>query len=1135
MLCFILAFSILIIHLRGHEFKMNQGQVGFLFQLLREIDSCFNLGELRELCFLLNIEYEHLPGDERLSKIRSLLLYQAKAGPEELGRLLAQLRALRPNSVWPDIPELALLKQEIDSMDESSPRIVWGDISVGNVSRMAIGHGAQVHINYVGERRTELPTKEQLKAHLRALTQQSEYLRWNDESVEDHYIHEKSKVLPLFASPYEDLGSEASDLINTMKENNRLVILGEPGMGKTTAMQRMVWEIAHRGNIVPVFVRLLSFRGDLLESIRVTLNKTKILHFDNIHAVRYFLYEQPCLFLFDGLNEVPGDQRNIVGKIDNFINDFPDHQYIITSRMHDKIWKELHSSEIIEKAVVIQRITNQQVRAYLIAHLADEGSDLFDQMSKQMKKLSHVPLFLWMMKEVGIVNGIIPKTQGELFESFVNQSLSRDNKLEIRIRSSVKRTALINLAFNFQLVHRLSCTYKDARDWLEPNLLEQTDLVLEELLMHGLLKGEDEQLRFLQQSIQEYFAAIRLNQKLNEHRLNEQVWLKWLNRITKLLIYFLIINLLLTVIIFGFLKNPELLNNVFQLIFSSTFLLVLIWLVNKYIFFRFTFRQYAKWLSDDWWVECFLLLAGLTEQNNWLVYRILETKPWIALWCMAEGKPVDNKLQSLVQDKTFNKLLFGSVEQRLNALEDLARIINDRSIPYLIMALEDENEQVVDFGVQLLTRVGEPSINFLIPELDSRFERTRLAVIRALGGVWRLPFLVALGDRDRSRRLNAISRLGDLQDERTVQPLVAGLKDKDPYIRKETLKTLRMIGDPRSIRPIIHMLNDSNHNVRVEAATVLRGFGVQTIGLLLTAFKETNGTVQREVVKLLGDFRDPLALDSLIAALGNGDFEVRMRVASSLGKMGEVALEPLLATLSDTNKDWAVRGDAAKALGELGDERAVGLLLNAFEDENVYIRRMVAEALGKLGDISVLEPLIIALEDEDWLIREAVAKALQRLGEAAIEPLTKRLMDKRWVIRGESAKILGGLGDDRVLEPLLVALKDENSYVRSAAALGLGKLGNNQALESLLASFSDENIFVRVAATEALGELGDTRALELLVDSVKDESASVRRAVAEALGKLGTYQAIEPLNIALNDEDEEVRVSAKNALLVLKN
>lgn len=85
-----------------------------------------------------------------------------------------------------------------------------------------------------------------------------------------------------------------------------------------------------------------------------------------------------------------------------------------------------------------------------------------------------------------------------------------------------------------------------------------------------------------------------------------------------------------------------------------------------------------------------------------------------------------------------------------------------------------------------------------------------------------------------------------------------------------------------------------------------------------------------------------------------------------------------------------VRKNAASALGDLGDERAVEPLIEALKDEDKYVRKSAAEASGKLGDERLVEPLIEALNDEDWFVQEKAAAALGKMGDTrAIGPLAR--------------------------------------------------------------------------------------------------------------------------------------------------
>ena len=86
----------------------------------------------------------------------------------------------------------------------------------------------------------------------------------------------------------------------------------------------------------------------------------------------------------------------------------------------------------------------------------------------------------------------------------------------------------------------------------------------------------------------------------------------------------------------------------------------------------------------------------------------------------------------------------------------------------------------------------------------------------------------------------------------------------------------------------------------------------------------------------------------LIKTLGyKTDSGVRRTAALALGKIGEPAVEPLIAALKDS--DDCVRREATEALGKIG-EPAVEPLIAALKDSDDYVRREAAEALGKIGE-----------------------------------------------------------------------------------------------------------------------------------------------------------------------------------------
>ena len=208
-----------------------------------------------------------------------------------------------------------------------------------------------------------------------------------------------------------------------------------------------------------------------------------------------------------------------------------------------------------------------------------------------------------------------------------------------------------------------------------------------------------------------------------------------------------------------------------------------------------------------------------------------------------------------------------------------------------------------------------------------------------------------------------------------------------------------------------------------------------------------------------------------------------------------------------------MRRDAAKALGELGDTRAVGPLTASLRDSHAHVSAEAAIALGKLGDTRAVEPLIGFLHSE-----RATAKALRELKHNALSDLSytglkavENLVKEHAHVRASAVEALAKLGDSRAVEPLIASLEDDDADVRFSAARTLGELGDARAVEPLAARLG---VYGAESFVAALAKLG---AIEQLIACVKDWNTNdaVRVSAAEALGDLGDVRATEALVVAL--------------------
>ena len=433
-----------------------------------------------------------------------------------------------------------------------------------------------------------------------------------------------------------------------------------------------------------------------------------------------------------------------------------------------------------------------------------------------------------------------------------------------------------------------------------------------------------------------------------------------------------------------------------------------------------------------------------------------------------------------------------------------------------------------------------------------------IAVVELGGGQSFVPLIRALRHRSWGVRADAARLLGRLRDDRALRPLIGALDDEESEVQVAAAEALGELGNPVASVPLIGALRSPLCRRKQAAIAALRKLrsplAVEPL-IEVVAAKTVDGRMsdtdrQDRVLAAhaLGELGF-LAVTPLMVALKQAEPEVKPYIVQALGLVGgpeaEQAVETLTAALKDEERGGIARPAAAKALGQLGDARAVKPLLAALKDNkwswSSRLRETAAEALGKLGDARAVEPLIAALKDKELSVRLAAAGALGELGHAAaVEPLVAALERTSSPLCATVAEALGKLGDARAVEPLIALWHTILSYLGGdytdalkATARALGALKDSRSVEPLIAALGRDydDLAMQRASTEASGPTGPGRPQqEVLIRSSKFYYADIRRYAAEALGQLGDARAVETLIATLDDMYEHVRVAAAEGL-----
>ncbi|MBW4594851.1 MAG: HEAT repeat domain-containing protein [Brasilonema angustatum HA4187-MV1] len=234
-------------------------------------------------------------------------------------------------------------------------------------------------------------------------------------------------------------------------------------------------------------------------------------------------------------------------------------------------------------------------------------------------------------------------------------------------------------------------------------------------------------------------------------------------------------------------------------------------------------------------------------------------------------------------------------------------------------------------------------------------------------------------------------------------------------------------------------------------------------------------------------------LKRIIESLGDSRGLVRMRVAETLGQVGELATPFLLEALAH-HPNVVVRRASAKTLTIIADPKAVPTLVHSFlNDEDTVVQGSSVGALARIGEAAVPPLLeILASRNSSENTKGHAAWALAFIGAQAKEYIYKEINsdspDVRAAVVGAIAKILQENPQEEAFGILVNALGDSDTNVRCEAAAVLGNLTYRPAVANLLELLHHPDWESRKAAALALMKIGDRTALEPLQAALGQES-----------------------------------------------
>ena len=554
-----------------------------------------------------------------------------------------------------------------------------------------------------------------------------------------------------------------------------VLLVGKPGSGKTTALERLLAE----GNLIagrlPIFLRLRDLNPKLihpvLERLRLGLLK-RGLRF-SLETLEELLQRGQFLLLFDGINELPAPGLR------RAVQDFRERYRPTTPMIFTTRPLNVGIDLGIEKKLEMKPLSPAQMQEFVQKHLGcKQGDAFFKQLKDRLRQFGETPLLLWMLCGLFRNKKQIPANLGEAFRWFASiyedkKELAENRFWQSRFLQALAVQMMPQGGDPFGL--RMQISRQEAEELLAEalgiSLLEASRKLTLLLSEHLLQLQSQDELEFKHQLFQEYYAAEYLLAQL-PHLSDRELQKYYLN----------------------LLDWSEVVALVAGLVQTEAAAL----------------RLTRLGLEVDWYWGA--RLAGEVPQPFQTA-----TVGLVAAQSVAQSLSVELRVELLEKTRSktavpglLNALKHEDSDVCVSAAAALGQLQSEAAIPGLLKALEHENWQVRQNAAAALGQLqSEATIPGLLKALEHEDLNVRGRAAVALGQLQNeaaIPGLLkALADEGLANsvvRGSAAKALGQLQSEVAIPGLLKALEHEDPYVCWSAAAALEELESEAAILPI---------------------------------------------------------------------------------------------------------------------------------------------------------------------------------------------------------------------------------------------------------------------------------------------------------------------------------------------
>lgn len=318
---------------------------------------------------------------------------------------------------------------------------------------------------------------------------------------------------------------ERKGTVNDLRKNqiteNRMLIWGDAGMGKSTTLEYLAYadaeeKLKNTKAKLPVYIPLGLLTDKSISLKQSIFNKIGV---DSTLGEKFLKQGKINLFL-DAINEIPRDDNNQLRtlrlrEIDNLLNDYKASFIIISNRPQDEnIFKNVPVFQL-------QKMDMEQIILFLKKNT--DGNTAIEKLileeiksDNRLEKIIRTPLMLSRLIEIVKAKGEIPKSEGEIIDKFIYSLYQREQVEKKDANFDVKKIHRMLRFLGYESLEK-----KDTNSGMtEDEVLNyfvickekysfniDTSYVIEISAQLGILERRDEMYTFAHQAYQDYYHS----------------------------------------------------------------------------------------------------------------------------------------------------------------------------------------------------------------------------------------------------------------------------------------------------------------------------------------------------------------------------------------------------------------------------------------------------------------------------------------------------------------------------------------------------------------------------------------------------------------------------------------------------